>query len=273
MRKFKNIVIFLLLIVLVAACSTVPITGRSQLHLVPSGTLLSMSQEQYKQFLEQAELSDDAEMVKMVNDVGKNIAKAVQQYLVEHDMEEELDNYDWEFNLVDDASINAFAMPGGKIVVFKGILQVAQNPEGLAVIMGHEIAHVIANHGNERMSQGLVTQLGGMALSTALSDRPAATQQLFLKAYGAGAQIGVLLPYSRAHESEADHMGLIFMAMAGYNPKEAPRFWERMAAKKDAPEPPEFLSTHPADSRRIRNLEKLLPEAMEYYESASAEKG
>lgn len=273
MRNFQNIFIFLLFIVLVAACATVPVTGRTQLHLVPSGTLLSMSQEQYKQFLEQAELSDDAEMVKMVNDVGKNIAKAVQEYLVEHGREEELENYDWEFNLVDDVSINAFAMPGGKIVVFEGILQVAQNADGLAVIMGHEIAHVIANHGNERMSQGLITQLGGVALATALRDKPAATQQLFLAAYGVGAQIGVLLPYSRLHESEADHMGLIFMAMAGYNPKEAPRFWERMAAKKDAPEPPKFLSTHPADSIRIRNLEELLPEAMEYYESASAERG
>ena len=255
-----------LILVLIAGCATVPVTGRQQLHLVPSDTLLAMSREQYGQFLEQQTLSDDDEDVAMVREVGNNIARAVEEYLKEQGMEDEVENYDWEFNLVEDESVNAFAMPGGKIVVFTGILPVAQNEDGLAVIMGHEIAHVVANHGNERMSQALVTQLGGIALATALRERPAATQQLFMAAFGAGAQIGVLLPYSRLHESEADRLGLIFMAKGGYNPEEAPRFWERMAAKKEAPQPPEFLSTHPADTRRIQDLEEQLPEAMQYYD-------
>jgi predicted Zn-dependent protease len=274
MRKTSTIFVSLLVLALIAACASVPITGRRQLQLVPAETLLTMSQDQYSQFLAQTKLSDDKEMVQMVNEVGKDIARAVESYLKENDLEDEIANYEWEFNLVDDdESINAFAMPGGKIVVFTGIMPVARNRDGLAVIMGHEIAHVVANHGNERVSQGLLTQLGGVALATALRDRPGATQQLFMAAYGAGAQIGVLLPYSRMHESEADHLGLIFMAIAGYDPKEAPRFWERMATAKPGAQPPEFLSTHPADSRRIRNLEKLLPEAMEYYERSADERG
>jgi predicted Zn-dependent protease len=264
MKKLQLIFISLLVLVFAAACATVPITGRTQLQLVPSGTLFAMSQDQYSQFLEQHPLSDDKEKTQMVQEVGQNIARAVETYLKEEGMEEEIENYEWEFNLVENDAVNAFAMPGGKIVFFTGMLPVAENKDGIAVIMGHEIAHVVANHGNERMSQGLITQFGGMALAVALKDRPAATQQLFLAAYGAGAQIGVLLPYSRLHESEADRLGLIFMTMAGYDPEEAPRFWNRMAAQKEGPGPPEFLSTHPADQRRIRELQKRIPEAREY---------
>ena len=266
MIKFQICSLSLFILLLVTACATVPVTGRQQLHLVPSDTLLAMSQEQYNQFLDQHELSDDPAKTGMVRKVGHDIARAVEDYLREQGMEDEIESYDWEFSLVEDEAINAFAMPGGKIVVFTGILPVAENEDGLAVIMGHEIAHVVANHGNERMSHALVTQLGGAALSTALSQRPEATRQLFMAAFGAGAQVGVLLPYSRLQESEADRLGLIFMAMAGYNPEEAPGFWERMAAKKDAPQPPEFLSTHPADSRRIRDIEQRIPQAMEYYQ-------
>ena len=191
----------------------------------------------------------------------------MEEYLKEEGLEDEIEQYDWEFHLVEDDAVNAFAMPGGKIVIFTGIMPVARDETGLAVIMGHEIAHVVANHGNERMSQGLLTQFGGIAIATALRDYPATTRALFMAAYGAGAQIGILLPYSRLHESEADHLGLIFMAMAGYDPREAPRFWERMAAHKAANGPPEFLSTHPADQRRVRDLEDLVPEALEYYEN------
>jgi len=157
-------------------------------------------------------------------------------------------------------------MPGGKVVVYTGILPIAQGETGLAVVMGHEIAHAFAKHGAERMSQGLIVELGGMALSTALKDRPEQTKNLFMQSYGIGTQIGVLLPYSRVHENEADHLGLIFMAMAGYNPQEAIGFWQRMAAQKTGAQPPEFLSTHPADQTRIQNLKNLLPDAMRYYQ-------
>jgi predicted Zn-dependent protease len=156
-------------------------------------------------------------------------------------------------------------MPGGKVVVYAGLLPVTQNEAGLAVVMGHEIAHAIARHGAERMTQGLLVDMGGMALSEALANKPAATKDLFMKSYGLGTEVGVLLPYSRLHESEADRMGLIFMAMAGYNPNEAVSFWERMVAANKGQKPPELLSTHPADSTRINNIKQLIPEAMQYY--------
>ncbi len=266
MRTIKSASLCLLVVILTAACASVPITGRHQLNLMPTGTLLSMSHEQYNEFLGEHEISDDEAQTQMVVDVGNDIADAVEKYLEENGRGDTIQNYDWEFNLVEDDSINAFCMPGGKVVVFTGIMSVANDKNGLAVIMGHEIAHAVARHGNERMSQGLLTQFGGMALSKALESRPAATQQLFMAAFGAGAQIGVLLPYSRLHEREADHLGLIFMAKAGYDPNEAPRFWERMSAQKQGNAPPEFLSTHPADKKRIQNLEALIPKAMEFYE-------
>jgi predicted Zn-dependent protease len=178
---------------------------------------------------------------------------------------EALKSYRWEFNLIDDESINAFAMPGGKVVVFSGILPVAQNDIGLAVVMGHEIAHAVARHGNERMSQALVAQLGGTALDIALANQPQATRQLFMQAYGMGSQVGVLLPYSRLQESEADQLGLVFMAMAGYDPRSAVAFWQRMDAQAKGDAPPEFLSTHPAYQTRIRDIRDHLPEALKYY--------
>ncbi|SDB05607.1 Peptidase family M48 [Desulfonatronum thiosulfatophilum] len=267
MRELQ-IVMISLLFLLVAACATVPVTGRTQLQLVPSDQLAAMSQEQHTHFMAEHKLSGDVEKVRMVREVGQDIAWAVEAYMRELGRGDDVANYNWDFSLVEDDSVNAFAMPGGKVVIFTGILPIAQNRDGLAVIMGHEIAHVVADHGNERMSQGLLTQLGGLALATALSQRPAATQELFMAAFGAGAQVGVLLPFSRLHEREADHLGLIFMAMAGYNPEEAPRFWERMTAEKGGAQAPEFLSTHPADSRRIEEIRKLLPEAMEYYRAS-----
>ena len=156
-------------------------------------------------------------------------------------------------------------MPGGKVVVYTGILPIAKDDKGLAVVMGHEIAHAVANHGDERMSQGLITQMGGVALSTALASQAKQTTDLFMAAYGIGTQVGVLLPYGRLQESEADRLGLIFMAMAGYDPHEAPEFWKRMSAGKQGAAPPEFLSTHPADATRIRNIEQQMAEAMAYY--------
>lgn len=216
MRKhavFSQLLCCWFFLVLVA-CSTVPITKRQQLNLIPKSTVMQTSFQQYSQFMKEHELSDNQQWREMVKTVGHNIQKAVEQYFRQQGMSEQLEGYEWEFNLVESDQVNAFAMPGGKVAVFEGIMPIAENPNGLAVIMAHEIAHAIAGHGNERMSQQLATQLGGLALATALSEKPAQTQQLWLAAFGVGTQIGILLPYSRLHESEADHLGLIFMAKA-----------------------------------------------------------
>jgi predicted Zn-dependent protease len=201
----------------------------------------------------------------MLRTVGARIARATEELMRERGLEEDLKNYKWEFNLIeDDKTVNAWCMPGGKVAFYTGILPITRNETGIAVVMGHEIAHAIAKHGNERMSQGLLTQLGGAALSVALSTQPAATSNLFMTAYGVGAQVGFLLPYSRVHESEADRIGLILMAKAGYDPREAVPFWRRMNEKGGA-RPPELLSTHPAPETRIKQIEALLPEALKYY--------
>ncbi len=252
-------------LLLLSACSTVPITGRSQLNLIPGSSMLSMSLQQYDQFLKEHKLSTNQEQTQMVKRVGLKIQNAVERYFASNGLSSQLANYKWEFNLVEDKQLNAWCMPGGKVVVYTGILPVTKDETGLAVVMGHEIAHAIAEHGNERMSQGLMAQMGGVALSTALSTQPAATQQLWMAAYGLGSQYGAILPYGRLQESEADHLGLIFMAMAGYAPNEAVGFWQRMAAQKGGNTTPEFLSTHPADATRIQNIQRLIPEAMKYY--------
>jgi predicted Zn-dependent protease len=249
----------------VIACTTVPVTGRKQLSLIPESDLLTMSYQQYDQFLEEHELSDNAEKTEMVREVGHNIQRAVEEYFEERNMSNQLNGYEWEFNLVESEQVNAFCMPGGKVVVYQGIMPIADGENGLAVIMGHEIAHAVANHGGERMSQALVTQLGGMALSAALDQKPETTRQLALVAFGVGAQVGVLLPYSRLHESEADRLGLTFMAMAGYDPRGAVDFWQRMSEEKGGAAPPEFLSTHPSDQTRINQIKEYLPKALEEY--------
>jgi predicted Zn-dependent protease len=253
------------MMLLVSGCSQVPITGRQQLNLVPDSLINSMSLDSYREFLTQHKLSTDAQQTQMVRRVGGRIQRAVEQYANENNLSERLKSYQWEFNLIEDESVNAWAMAGGKVVVYTGLLSVAQTDAGLAVVMGHEIAHAFARHGAERMTQGLLVDFGGMALSKALQTRPAATRDLFMRSYGIGTQVGVLLPYSRLQESEADRLGLIFMAMGGYNPNEALSFWERMAASQEGPRPPEILSTHPAGSTRIRKIKELIPEAMRYY--------
>ncbi|MBC2716430.1 MAG: M48 family metallopeptidase [Desulfobacteraceae bacterium] len=263
----KNIRIILIAIIgiFLIACSTVPITGRQQLNLLPQQTMLSMSLQAYDQFLIENQLSKNQAQTQMVKRVGDKIQKAVEQYFKQNDMSKELSNYAWEFNLVESNDVNAWCMPGGKVVVYTGILPLTKDETGLAVVMGHEIAHAVAQHGNERMSQGLIAQMGGVALSTALETEPETTRQLWMAVYGLGAQYGLMLPYSRLHENEADHLGLIFMSMAGYNPNAAVGFWQRMAAKKGGQSPPEFLSTHPSDTKRIQNIQSLIPEAMKYY--------
>ena len=265
MKKFKIIIPTLLLSLFIYACSTVPITGRKQLHMIPASQMLAMSDQQYDEFLHEHKLSTDKKNSEMVKRVGKNIQQAVTKYLVEHNRADLIEGYDWEFNLVEDKQANAWCMPGGKVVVYTGILPITKTETGLAVVMGHEIAHAIAEHGAERMSQEMIRQMGGVALSVALQEKPEETRALWLSAYGIGTQVGAILPYSRLHESEADHLGLIFMAMAGYNPQEAISFWERMKKLSAAPPVPEFLSTHPAHETRIKQLKEWMPEAMTYY--------
>ena len=246
------------------SCSTVPLTGRSQLNMIPSSEMLAMSFQQYDLFLKENKLSTNQEAVNMVTRTGANIKVAVEKYMKQNNMSDRLKGYSWEFNLVENELVNAWCMPGGKVVIYTGILTVTKDEAGLAVVMGHEIAHAIAEHGNERMSQQLLQQAGAVGLMVAMKDEPVQTQAMWLAVYGVGTQVGIMLPYSRTHESEADRLGLIFMAMAGYNPHEAPKFWERMASQGGG-QPPEFLSTHPSHETRIENLNKWIPEAMKYY--------
>ncbi|HET6271794.1 MAG TPA: M48 family metallopeptidase, partial [Bacteroidota bacterium] len=234
---------------------------------IPGSTMLSMSSQQYGEFLKTNKVSTDQQQIALVKRVGRGIQLAVEQYFREKNLSEQLSGYNWEFNLVESKEVNAWCMPGGKVVVYSGLLPVTQTEAGLAVVMGHEIAHAVAEHGNERMSQGMVAQFGGMALQEALANKPEQTQQLWMTAFGLGAQYGALLPFSRTQESEADHLGLIFMAMAGYDPNQAISFWQRMAAQKSGQAPPEFMSTHPSDETRIAKIRESLPEAMRYYRS------
>ena len=254
-----------LILLVFSACTTVPITGRSQLNLIPGSSMLAMSAQEYGTFLKENKLSANPEQTATVKRVGARIRQAVERYFADAGLESHLADYQWEFNLVEDPQVNAWCMPGGKVVVYTGILPIAKDDAGLAVVLGHEIAHAIAEHGNERMSQGLVSQMGGVALSTALSTKSEATKQLWMSVYGVGAQYGAILPYGRLQENEADQLGLVFMTMAGYDPNAAISFWERMAAQKGGQAPPEFLSTHPADATRIAKIKKEIPGVLEKY--------
>jgi len=262
--RFQSLVLSSAML-LICSCSRAPVTGRKQLALVPAPLLNRMALQSYEQFLAEHRLSDDQQQTKMVKTVGRRIRRAVQKYLDQTDQSKRIKGFKWEFNLVESPEVNAWAMPGGKVVVYTGIMPITQDEAGLATVLGHEIAHVVAGHGNERVSQGLLVQLGGMALSEALEKRPQQTQELFLKAYGVGTRVGVFLPFSRTHEYEADRLGLIFMAMAGYDPHEAVGFWQRMARQAGGKGGPEFLRTHPTPEHRIERIRELIPEAMEYY--------
>ena len=264
-ESFLEPIIILSLFFFFYACATVPLTGRKQLDLVPDSQLNTMSYQEYSSVIGKAKLSTDQEKVNMVRRVGNRIAAASENLLEEKGLGSEIKNYKWEFNLIqDDKTVNAWCMPGGKVAVYTGLLPITRDETGLAVVVGHEVAHAIAKHGAERMSQGLLTQLGGIGLAVAMSTQPAATQSIFMQAYGVGTQVGVLLPYSRLHESEADHIGLILMAKAGYDPRAAVPLWQRMNQQGGA-RPPELLSTHPAPESRIRDIQTLLPDAMKYY--------
>jgi predicted Zn-dependent protease len=255
----------LLLAVGLLSCATVPISGRKQIKLIPGGEMLSMSSSQYAEFIKSNKLSTDVTQTQTVRRVGERIRGAVEQYFAGEGMANRLDGYKWEFNLVESQEVNAWCMPGGKVVVYTGILPLTQTEAGLAVVLGHEIAHAIADHGNERMSQQLLAAGGGMLLSEALRKEPQKTQDLWLTVFGVGAQYGALLPFSRAQETEADDLGLIFMAMAGYDPNEALTFWGRMTQASAGKAPPEFMSTHPSDVSRIENIKGRIPGAMAHY--------
>jgi predicted Zn-dependent protease len=264
-RHFSRIATALALLILLIACSKVAITGRDQLTLIPASQLNAMSFSEYDNLLKEYQIEEGTEDARIVNSVGANIKRAVEDYFRQEGLSSELSNYEWEVNLlVDDEMVNAFAMPGGKVGVFTGMLEVAETSGQLATVMGHEVAHAIAEHGNERMSQQLLTSLGGVGLAIALRDKPQETQALALAAFGLGTQLGILLPYSRTHESEADHLGLIFMAMAGYDPHESVDFWTNMD-QLGGGAPPEWMSTHPSHKTRIENLNEWMPEAMQYY--------
>lgn len=261
----KKVLSFVFILTIAGGCSKVPITGRNQLAWIPSQELLQTSFQSYNQVMQESELSDNEEDARMVRMVGQNIRKAVEEYMASHDMSEALEGYQWEFNLLEDDVVNAWAMPGGKVAFYEGIMPVCRNENGVAVVMGHEVAHAIAEHGNERLTHGLIQQGLGTALTVALRNEPEQTQQLALAAYGLGTTVFGILPYSRLHESEADRLGMIFMAMAGYDPREAPELWKRMAAQSQGGQPPQFLSTHPSHETRIKDLNKWLPNAMKYY--------
>ncbi len=262
MRK----VIFLVVIVtLLYSCATVPVTGRKQLSLVSSNEINAMSAQQYKEVVAKGPLSTNKEQIDLVRRVGVRIEKAVEQYMASKGASAQLAGFNWEFNLIqDDKTVNAWCMPGGKVAFYSAILPICKDELGVAVVMGHEVAHAIANHGAERMSEGLVAEFGLSTIGAAMGQNPTATQQIFMKAVGMGTNVG-MLKFSRSHESEADHMGLIFMAMAGYDPASAPVFWERMSSLGGGQEPPEFLSTHPSHSTRIQDLKGWIPEANKYY--------
>lgn len=251
-------------LLIIQSCGSVPFTGRRQLSLVSNEQVLALSLQQYKEYISTAPVERNSANAEMVKRVGSRIATAVETFYKSNGFESELKDYNWEFNLVKDQSVNAFAMPGGKIVVYEGLLPVTQTEEGLAVVVGHEVAHVIAQHSSERMSQQMALQYGGSIAGGLLGTSVGA--QLGQQVFGIGAQLGVMLPYARKQEYEADEIGLIVMALAGYNPEVAVSFWSRMAQSSGGASVPAMLSTHPTDQKRIDNIKKVLPRAMEYYQ-------
>lgn len=247
------------------ACQKNAITGRRSLNLVTESEMMTMSYTEYDKFLaEHKPLGDNDKRVVMVRSIGTKIQRAVEKYYADKGLSSQLDGFQWTFNVVEDPAVNAWCMPGGKVVVYTGILPVTQDEASLAVVMGHEIAHAVARHGSERMSNGMLVQLGGVAISAATQTKPALTQALFQQSFGIGSQLG-MLKFSRNHETEADKMGLVFAAMGGYDPNAAVTFWERMAAASGGDKPMELLSTHPSDATRIADLKAFMPEALKYY--------
>lgn len=260
----KNCISLLVVALYLFSCATVPVTGRTQMSLVSNSEIIAMSEQEYQKVLATSKLSTNAEQTAMVKRVGKNIQQAVERYMSMQGKSAELTGFNWEFNLIqDDKTVNAWCMPGGKVAFYTAIMPICKDESGVAVVMGHEVAHAIANHGRERMSQQMAAQFGLNTISALMGQSPTGGQQLLMQAIGAGTSVG-MLKFSRDHESEADHIGLIFMAMAGYDPATAPKFWERMSTLSGGDQPPEFLSTHPSHDTRIKDLEGWIPEAQQY---------
>ncbi len=249
---------------LLTSCGSVPITGRKQLNLVSDSEVLQASLQEYASFMQTAKVSGQKTQSAMVTRVGQRIAAATEAYLRANGYESEIQNFQWEFNLVKSDEINAWCMPGGKIVVYEGIMNLVSSDDELAVVVGHEVAHAVAKHSNERMSQQVLAQYGASAVSIFTSGKSAATQQIAQQVYGLGAQYGVMQPFSRKHESEADKMGLVLMTIAGYNPDVAVTFWQKMEASSST-SVPEFLSSHPSHETRIADIKKWLPEVKKQY--------
>jgi len=261
----------LILVLLLSGCAKVPITKRNQMNLLPESEMISMSLTSYSDFLKKNPPVTTGSEAMMVKNVGGKIQTAVTQYMGKNGYGDRIKGYKWEFNLVKSEEVNAWCMPGGKVVVYSGLLPVTQDEQSLAIVMGHEIAHAVARHGNERMSQSLLASAGGMALDLYMSQKPEQTRNIFMGLYGIGATGGILA-YSRLQESEADKLGLVFAAMAGYDPHVAIGFWERMAQKSKSGSSSgldyyikKYTSTHPPDDQRIKDLKAYMPEAMKYY--------
>ncbi|MBQ7552886.1 MAG: M48 family metallopeptidase [Bacteroidaceae bacterium] len=265
----KQIISIMAAALLLTSCGSVPITGRKQLNLVSDSEVLASSLSQYNSYMQGAKRSGNTTQSAMVTRVGKKIAAATEAYLNANGLADEVKNFSWEFNLVQDDQLNAFCMPGGKIVVYEGLMKIISSDDELAVVLGHEVAHAVAKHSNERMSQQMLAQYGAQVLSGALSNKSAAVKTIAGQVYGIGAQYGMMLPFSRKHESEADYMGLILMTMAGYTPDVAVGFWQKMSAGGSS-STPEFMSTHPSDKTRISDIQKNLPDIKEKYGKTTA---
>ncbi|MGB0849653.1 MAG: M48 family metallopeptidase [Bacteroidia bacterium] len=265
MTSAKTLTSILFLTLIVWSCSKVPLTGRRQFKLIPESTLIQASSLSYEQVLDTANIIRTGEQAEMIKRVGNRIATAVETYLRNEGLESRIEGFGWEFNLIQDNNVNAWCMSGGKVAFYTGIMPICQDETGVAVVMGHEIAHAIARHGNERVSQSLALQglATGIDLALLIKDKPDVARQVANTAVGIGGQVG-MLAFSRKHESESDEMGLMFMAMAGYDPSEAPKFWDRMN-QLGGERPPVMLSTHPDPGKRQEDLKKLLPEAMVVY--------
>ena len=265
MKRFNLIMAFLTAGLIMSSCGSVALTGRKQLLLVSDQEVYQAGLTQYNEYIASSQLSSDTKNTAIVKSVGQKLAAATEQYLKANGLESELKNFAWEFNLVKDKQVNAFCMPGGKIVVYEGLLTVAQTEAELAVVIGHEIAHAVAKHSNERMSQQIMAQYGAAILSQALSQKSAAIQQTASTVFGLGAQVGLMLPYSRKHEYEADYMGIVFMELAGYDSTSSIDFWTKMSAGSSGGS--DFLSTHPSDTKRIAELQRRIPEAKQIAQS------
>lgn len=256
----KKVLVLCSVAALMLACATNPFTGKKTMAFVPDSSLFASSFQQYSTFIKENKVVTGTSDAQMVQRVGEKIKSASEQWLKANGYSNYLKDYKWEYKLVQDNAVNAWCMPGGKIVVYTGLMKVAQGEAGLATVMGHEVAHALANHGQQRMSAGLLQQLGAVGVTAATGNTSAETQQLAMAAYGAGSNVAGMMPFSRKHESEADRIGLILMAIAGYNPDNAISFWQRMSAQGGS-KTPELLSTHPSDKTRIANIQKLIPEA------------